>query len=131
MSFHDTYVLQANVMAKLIAMIGDLNGKIALLTAATTCSQKSPLDYTTNAPTMPPPRLLLNCTQPSPQQHTVLELSKPKGTFTLHASTICIQLAPVTYTRTYKCVIPAKPPFSHACNSLTLLRTKDSMHPLN
>jgi len=42
MSFHDTRVLQTNVMVKLIDMIGDINRKIDLLTAATTCPKKAP-----------------------------------------------------------------------------------------
>jgi len=41
MSFNDMHVLQTNVMAKLIAMIGNLNEKIDLLTAATTCPKNA------------------------------------------------------------------------------------------
>jgi len=59
MSFHDMHVLQANAMDKLIDMIGDLNRKIALLTIATICPPKSPLDYTTNALMIPIPRPML------------------------------------------------------------------------
>ncbi len=130
MSYNDMHVLQMNVMAKLIAM-SDLNGKIDLLTAATTCPPKSLLDSTTNAHMIPIPWLLLPCTPP-PQQHTVLGLFKPKGPLeTLHDSILRTQLAPVSHIGTYKNVIPAKPPFHRGCNPLMMLQTKDSICPLN
>jgi len=111
MSFHDMHVLQMHVMAKLTAMIGSLNRKIDLLTAATTCPPQHPLDSTTNAQIIPVPWLLLSCTPPAPQQHTVLRLLKPKGSLeTLHASLLSTQLAPVSHTCIYKSIIPAKPP---------------------
>jgi len=131
MSYNDTCVLQMNVMAKLISMISDLNGKIDLLTAATTCPQKSPLNATTTAHTIPVPWLLLSCTLLSPQQHTVLGLFKPQGPFTLHDYILRIQLAPVSPLGTYKSAIPAKPPIHCGCNPLTMLQTKDSMCPPN
>jgi len=132
MSYHDTHVLQTNDMAKLIAMIGNLNEKIELLTTAITCPPKSPLDSTMNAHMIPVPQLLLSCTLLSPQQHTVLRLFKPQDTFeTLCDSIIRIQLAPVSHLGPYKNVIPAKPPLHHGCNPLIMIQTKDSMRPLN
>jgi len=129
LSFDDICLLQAQVQAKLIDMISDLNQKIALLTNANNCPQQRPLDSTTNAPMIPISRPLLHCTLPSPlQQYTVLELLQPKGSFaTLCASTPRIQLAPVSYPRAHHCFIPAKPPFDRVCN--LLLQTKDSMCP--
>jgi len=86
MSFNGMCVLQMKVMAKLNAMIGDLSEKIDLLTTATTCPQKSPLNHTTNN-YMIPVLWLLSCTSLSPQQHTILGLLKPQGASeTLHDS---------------------------------------------
>jgi len=110
------------VMAKLLAMIGNLHGKIDILTAATICPQNSPPKYTMNTPTTPVPWLLINCTLLSPQQYTAHGLLKPQGYLaTLGASILRIQLAPVSNTHTYKCIIPAKPPFSCGCHPLMLL----------
>ncbi len=76
---NDPWVIMTRVfcrhMAKLIAMISNLIGKIDLLTAAITCPQISPLGPTTTANTIPVPWLLLSCTPPSPQQYTVLGFS--------------------------------------------------------
>jgi len=122
MSYHDTCVLQTNVMVQLIAVIGDLNKKIALLTAATTRPPKSPLDSTMTATMLPVLRLLFSCIQPSSQQYTVLGFLKPKGPFeTLCESILRTQLAPVSHIGTYKRAIPAKPPFRHGCYPLTML----------
>jgi len=86
MSFNDMHLLQACVMAKLSDMIGDLNRKIALLTIATICPQRSLLDSTTTALTIPFTRPLLYGTWLSPQQYTALGILKPQGSFvTLHA----------------------------------------------
>ena len=130
MSYHDKHVLQTHVIVKLIAVTGDLNKKIALLTAATTRPPKSPIDSTTTATLLPAPRLLFSCIQPSSQQYTVLGFLQPKGPFeTLRESILRNQLAPVPNTGTYTHAIPAKPPFRRGCYPLSTHRTKDGMRP--
>ncbi len=130
MSFNNMRILQTNVMVKLIDMIGDLNNKIDLLIAATTCPQKSPLQSTTTNHMIPVPQLLLFGKLLFPQQYTATGPLKPKGPLeTLRNSILRTQLAPVSHMCTYKSVIPAKPPFHRDCNPLTMLRTKDSIRP--
>jgi len=130
MSFQDTRVLHTNVMVKLIEMIGDINRKIDLLTAATTCPKKSPLKPTTIDHMIPAPRLLVSCNTPSPQQHTATGPLKHKGPFeTLRDPIFRTQLALISHMCTYQSVIPPKPPFHCSCKPLTMLRTKDRMRP--
>ncbi len=130
LSFHDTRALQMHVMAKLLAMIGELHEKIDILTAATICPRNSPPASTTNVQPTPVPRLSIDCTSPSPQQPTAHGLLKPQGSLaTLGASIFRLRPVPASYARTYKSLIPAKPPYSCGRLPLPLIRTKASMRP--